>query len=199
MIAQSFFLFTLFSCGETPPPIEGQLPIEAPANGAVDQLVTELKKLHQEEGKTPEGAFKVWLKAIYLIQGGSTDQQAAGWEMLTFLTLPYKDSPGWEKKPANSIFTDRVKGDKDVFRSYAEGATPENGYAMDPEAFSIVVTSKEDSDQGLKMFVKSSGADSPRPVYMKKSNKSDLYFVADHVNTYVGVRPAVDPDKETFE
>jgi hypothetical protein len=216
VIAQAAFLFTLLSCGEALAPVEDKGPVEAQANAVVDkfrgrratepvgpgvnhELVAELKARHEEAGKTPEGAFKVWLQAIYLIQDGDDDQGAAGWEMLTFLTLPYKESPGWEKKPAHSIFVNAVKGDKNIFRSYAEGATPENGYKRDPKSFSIVVTRTEDSDRGLKMFVKSGGADSPRPIYMKKSSKSGLYYVSDHVNTYVGVRPIVDPNKETFE
>jgi hypothetical protein len=156
---------------------------------------------HQEVGKTPEGAFKLWLQAIYLIQNGEnpTDTEA-GWLTLTALTLPFKDDPDWFRLPANQMFVQRLRSDHDVFRSYAKGAKPENGYAMDPRKFDISVTRKQQTEgEGLKMFVVSGGADNPRPVYMKKSSKTGLYYVSNPANMYVSVRAAVDPNRETFE
>ena len=39
----------------------------------------------------------------------------------------------------------------------------------------------------------------PRPVHLKKSNKTDLWYVNAYSSLYVDVKAAIDPDEEKFE
>jgi hypothetical protein len=46
--------------------------------------------------------------------------------------------------------------------------------------------------------VRSGGADNARPVYLKQSEQSGLWYVNDWSNLYVDIRPPVDPAKEVY-
>lgn len=156
---------------------------------------------HAAEGSTPEGAIALWITACLYVQSGDPVKEAHGVAALTELTLPFRDDPDWRKRPSNGTFTDRLKSDRNVFRSYYKGARPENGYQADIEAYVVEVTRQEPGPdgKGLKVFIRSGGADSPRPVVVKKSTKSGLWYMEGFNNLYVGIRPVVDPDAERFE
>jgi hypothetical protein len=53
-------------------------------------------------------------------------------------------------------------------------------------------------DRGTQVYLRSSGADNPRTIYMKRSDQSGLWYVYSFDNVYVDVRKPVDPTKETF-
>ncbi len=153
------------------------------------------------EGATPEGALALWFDAVYLYMDEDTRNQ--GREALTFLTIPFKDESGWEKLPSYRIFVSRMQDPAyaHIFRSYAVGTSPENAYSMDPKNFELnVVESAEDTHgRGWRVLVRSSGADSPRPVYMKKSTSTGLWYVSEFGNVYVGIRPPHEQGVERFE
>ena len=69
-----------------------------------------------------------------------------------------------------------------------------------PKKISVEVVREAGKDSnGHKILVYSSGADTPRPVHLKKSNKTDLWYVNAYSSLYVDVRVAIDPDEEKFE
>jgi hypothetical protein len=80
---------------------------------------------------------------------------------------------------------DRMAGKDYLPHSYMLGATPANGYSPS-QPFTVVVSdnpySKIDANN-LKLFLKSSGADSPRPVMLTKADgkwvMSDEMLLAD--------------------
>ncbi len=156
---------------------------------------------HAEMGATPEGALALWFDAVYLYMDEGTRDE--GREALTFLTIPFKDEPGWEKRPSYRIFVERLRDPAyaHIFRSYAVGTSPENAYSMDPQNFELnVVESAEDRHgRGQRVLLRSSGADSARPVYMKKSTSTGLWYVSEFGNVYVGIRPPHEEGVERFE
>jgi hypothetical protein len=149
------------------------------------------KKRHLEAGKTPEGALELWFEALFLyLEPESREVGRAG---LQHLTISLRDDDGWERRPSSSRFVSRMRDPSHhhIFRSYAEGATPENGYAMDPESFQLRIeeSSRDAHGRGWKVLLRSSGADNPRPVYLRRSTTSGLWFVDGFANVYVGIRP----------
>jgi hypothetical protein len=181
---------------EAVPDPEEQVP--TPVAG---DLLEVWKQRHAEEGKTPEGAIKLWFDALYLSLDPATRQ--LGRDLLQHLTIPLKDDDQWRRRPSNQTFVARLDDPRyhHIFRSYAEGATPENSYALDPTSYSLRISGSERDQygRGWKILLVSSGADNPRPVYLKQSTTSDLWYVNSYANVYVGVRAPKPADTEEFE
>ena len=159
-----------------------------------------MKALHAEVGTSPEGALKLWFDAVFLYMDPET--RDVGRQCLSYLTIGLKDDPDWDRTPSNRIFVDRMKDEAyhHIFRSYAKGATPDNGYRMDVAGFALDVeqSARDAHGRGWKVVLRSGGADMPRPVYLKQSTSTDLWYVSLWANVYVDVRPPRDPSKEEF-
>ncbi len=158
------------------------------------------KARHEACGAEPIEALKLWFEAVFLYL--EPDSRDLGRGLLQYLTIPFKQDTSWDRRPSNGTFVARMKDARHhhIFRSYARDSLPENGYRLDPASWQLAVErSVEDPHgRGWTVAVRSSGADSARPVYLKKSTKTGLYFVDKHANVYVGVRPPQDPDAESF-
>ena len=150
---------------------------------------------HAAAGTTPEGAVRLWLQAA-LTWGTDPTDAAAG---LQRLTIPLMKDDAWHKRPSNGTFVERLRDQPHIFRSYAEGALPDNAYAA-PDGWRLNVHEVKEprDDRGTAVFITSGGADNPRPLYLKQSSKTGLWFVNAFANAYLGVRPMVDPEAETF-
>jgi hypothetical protein len=157
------------------------------------------KARHAAEGTTPEGALKVWLDATLLWGVGDEADRAVAAEVIQYLTIPLKESDNWPTLPTNRTFVGQMEGEQYIFRSYAVGATPENEYAMDPANWQLNVKQvHEPGPRGTRVDIVSGGADSPRPVYMKQSEQTGLWYLNVWANTYVGIRKPIPPGTETF-
>ncbi len=160
-----------------------------------------LIRAHAEAGATPEGALELWFEAVFLYLDPAT--RDLGREALAYLTLPFKDDPEWEQRPSNATFVGRLRdpAHAHIFRSYARGTSPAGGYAMDPRAWELAVASAGDDPHGRghRVSLHSSGADTPRPVYLKRSTTTGRWYVSEFANVYVGVRPPLAAGAETFE
>lgn len=177
------------------------LVIAASAVAVADQPANPLIAAHAESGTTPAGALKAWFDGVFLyLDEGTRDQ---GRVALAFLTIPFKDDPGWERRPSNATFVSRLKdpAHAHIFRSYAEGTSPGNGYAMDPADYRLAIVEEGDDahGRGYRILLRSSGADNPRPVYLRRSTTTGLWYVSEFGNVYVGIRAPKDPGRETFE
>ncbi len=165
----------------------------------MSDLVADLKARHAAAGSTPAGALALWFEALRLyLEPASRD---AGRALLGYLTIPFKKDERWDRKSSNLTFAGRLKDARHhhIFRSYYEGTSPENGYTLPANPQLAIVRDEPDAHgRGHVIALRSSGADNPRPVYLKKSTKTGLYFVDGHANVYVGIRAPKDPDDEEF-
>lgn len=147
----------------------------------------EFSKMYETEATTPEGAAKLWLSAAFLYSDAST--RGLGRNMLIEMMkgLP-KD---FERNSAHAAMVDRLKNEPQTQRSFCAGSSPENGYAADVQNCEITVTgSKEGYDgQTWQVFLKSSGADSPRQITLIKDGK--YWKVWQAAGLYMGIKPAV--------
>jgi hypothetical protein len=174
---------------------------EEPSGDSQPASLAGWKARHQREGTTPEAALKIWFDALFLYMEPAT--RDLGRQVLQHLTLPLRDRADWDRLPSNRTFSDRLKDPAygHIFRSYAEGTSPDNGYRMEPTDYRLGLAGSERDryGRGWRLLLVSSGADNPRPVYLKKSTSSGLWYVDGFANVYVGVRPPRGPDEERFE
>jgi hypothetical protein len=138
------------------------LALAGPAPAKLPSTADEFRQRMAADAKQPEGAAKLWFEAVYVYTTDAT--RDAGRQMLGLITLDEK----WEK---NTYFVDRMRTKPYIFRSYAKGTSPDNGYRMDPNSFTLNVTASEKDkyrDDAWRVVIKSSGADKDRPLVLSK-------------------------------
>ncbi len=102
-----------------------------------------------------------------------TQDKETGIAMLNFLKGPKPLSP-YEKQ----FLADRLNGKEYVARSYFEGTSPDNDY-MPTTPYTITVSTNPYSyseESYTKLFIRSSGADSPRSVTLRKAKDGKWYL-----------------------
>ncbi|MBN2801030.1 MAG: hypothetical protein JXX28_17965 [Deltaproteobacteria bacterium] len=156
---------------------------------------------HTHQGSDPEVVLHLWLEAIYLMESDDPALRDAGEQALVALSLPLREDKEWRHRHSNVLFLDRIANQQHIFRSYAAGTSPEDGYAVDPAQFQIEITRRDEAEPGapLRLYIRSSGADSPRPVSLKRSTTTGRYYLWEWSSLYVGVRKPHLPGEERFE
>lgn len=164
-------VFLILSCGMA-------------AQAALPKTYQEFKARYQKEGRTPEGALKLYFEAVFCYLDPATRDEAS--KMVRY-ALHY-DMP-IEQSYNLATFVERLKYPEyhHIFRGFAEGSSPENDYRMSPDNFKLVVTKKTQEQGYLRVFLRNSGADSPRPVWVKEYD--GLWYTINNSSTYVQVRP----------
>jgi len=170
-------------------------PLAGDRSSSQPVLVTSLtsaaqvRDLYAAEAVTPEGALKVWLTCAIMMTSRNLNEYRLGRGLIGELTLPHQGNPEWYTLYSQRTFLGRLDSHPHTFRSYAVGATPTNGYAMDPNAWQLnVASSAADASRGWRVSITSGGADSPRPVYLRQGDDG-LWYVNEYANVYVDVRP----------
>ena len=149
---------------------------------------------HATWGKYPEGTITLWLEAVIRVQEGDE----AAWRAVQYLTIPLKDDPSWMKLAGNNYFINEVRSKNPSFRSFINGSSPENGYSVNLDNLRITIESDADNGSlGRKYFLESSGAERARPISLKKSDQTGLYYVNEYSSMYVDVQSPPD-GHETF-
>ncbi len=178
--------------------VAAALPAESPDGTPAD--LEGWKQRHSELGKTPEGALKLWFDAVFLCLDPA--RRELGRQVLQELSLPLRNDDTWYHRPSNRTFVTRLEDSSyhHIFRSYAKGTAPENGYAMDPGDYQLRIegSQRDAHGRGWRLLLVSSGADNPRPVYLRQSDKTGLWYVDGYGNVYVGIRPPQEEGAETF-
>lgn len=169
----------------TPISSANPIPVESTKADEVVQPVdiTEFVQKYTSISK-PEDVVKLFLDSIQTYLDPA--QKEKGIAMIAVLI----NQDGWDKAGGGiSFFRDKLKNMPYIFRSYAKGSTPENNYQMDAKNYEIEITRSEKiDDKTQKIFVKSSGADSPRPITLVKDTKANVWIVHEFSSIYVDVR-----------
>jgi len=157
-------------------------------------------KRHAELATTPEGAIELLVEsAILASDPDSAENRGRGRTWIQLLFIPYRDDDSWARKPSNRTFVERLDQMPWIFRSYYKNTSPEAGYALPAGPRSIdVVRSEPRQAGGHTVVIRSSGADQPRPILVKQSDQSGLWYVDSLANLYVDIRPPKKPGEETF-
>lgn len=133
---------------------------------------------------TPEGAVKMYFDAVFCYLDPNRRTEAS--KMLRYIM--HADA-NWEKKQKYVTFARRLKDPAChyIFRSFASGTSPQNGYRMSPENYSLVFSGKSNEADYARVFLISSGSDSRRIVWVKQY-QDGLWYVINNADTYMKVR-----------
>lgn len=124
--------------------------------------------------KDPHYAAGLLIPALCL---WSSNQELA-LDMINFLKGPQGLSP-YEIQFIN----DRLRGKEYVPFSYFEGSTPKNGYEPSrPYTVTVYAMPTSFDEVGYaKVYLKSSGADSPRPVKLRQKSSTGQWFITEQM------------------
>lgn len=89
------------------------------------------------------------------------------------------------------FLTDRLRGKAYLPMAYFSGATPENGYVPQrPFVLDVLPdTRPQDVEPGyLRLFLKTSGADSPRPIKLRQKASTGEWFLWEYSSVLSGIR-----------
>ncbi len=152
----------------------GSISIQSEIPSTIDQFI----ELRDRLAVTPEGGAAVFVVAMNMYVrdndlGMKAFTLALDRSQLMKSTLGYR---GWAPafKYANLIKSE-LRRKPYIAPSYIQGTSYLSGYALpDVSKWEIAFTVNRFStisDTERKLFVKSTGADSPRPVYLRKNNR----------------------------
>ena len=86
---------------------------------------------------------------------------------------------------------DRLRGKPYLPFAYFEGATPENGYQpRAPYRLNVLADPRpQDMEPGyLRVFLKTAGADSPRPMKLRQKASTGQWFLWEYSSILSGIR-----------
>lgn len=140
----------------------------------IPATLDELKALPEASLKEPEFGAALFVAAMMNYK----DDPAAAISMLEFLKGPAGVSE-YEKQ----FIRDRLSDGKEyVVRSYFAGTSPENNYMP---SVPFTVTSEKDAaseqDGRVRVFMRSSGADSPRMIKMRLKASTGEWFIEEEM------------------
>jgi hypothetical protein len=142
------------------------------------ETIEEFVAFRDEVASTPEGGAAVMVVAMIAY----TENEELGRQCLTVaadrgrLQEGMNGYKGWQLlNPELQRLKGRILGKGHIPRSYVQGTGPESGYALPDGPLEILVSTNPHSGDmstgSYKVFVSSTGADSPRPIALKRNNK----------------------------
>lgn len=140
----------------------------------IPATLDELKALPEASLKEPEFGAALFVAAMMNYK----DDPAAAISMLEFLKGPAGVSE-YEKQ----FIRDRLSDGKEyVVRSYFAGTSPENNY-MPSVPFTVTPEKDAASEQDgrVRVFMRSSGADSPRMIKMRLKASTGEWFIEEEM------------------
>ncbi len=170
---------------------------------ALPKSVEEFVALRDQIAQTPEGGAAMMILALHAY----TEDEELGRQCLTIAVDRdrLQEGPdgykGWQLRRSNmQRIKSQLQRQAYIPKSYIKGATPENGYQLPapPHVFTIADNpySGDPASGKCKLFVVCSGADSPRPVALKRNNRG-IWKASEWSSLIVGMRaPAKEVDDD---
>ena len=157
-----------------------------PAGRPVDFAA--FKNRYQTVGASPAGAVRMYFDAVY-----SYIDPARRSEGAKMLRYSIHEKQGWENFSSQQTFVSRLRNSSYhyIFRSFAEGTSPENSYAMNPDNYRLIFTGARQETDFVAVSIRSSGADHPRSLQVQKF-EDGLWYVTGYSSSYVEVRQPAD-------
>jgi hypothetical protein len=155
---------------------------------ALPKNTDELKALPEADMKDPYAAAALAVAALCEFP----ENREASYEMINYLKGPADLSP-MDKQ----FIRDRFMDGKDYLPfSYFEGAVPGNNYTPDkPYTISVFDNPHSRENEGyIRLFVRSGGADSERPVTLRNKPSTGEWFLWEFSSLLVGIRIPVKDD-----
>lgn len=164
----------------------GELRTEQKAFGELPKSTDALKTLPQAALSDPFDTAALTVLALCMYP----ENKDSSLEMLDFLRGP-RPMTGVDRQ----FIADRFRGKDYVPRSYLAGAKPENDYTPS-KPYTITVESDPHSydEPGIaKLFISSGGADSPRPIKLRKAKDGKWYLWEQYLLTDIRLPSSANP------
>ena len=132
--------------------------------------------------RSPENICALFLCALSLFDG----DKDAGTAAMNLLRGPRPMTPYDQQ-----FLRDRLRGKSYLPLAYFEGATPQNGYRPTvPYVLNVLTDSRpQDMEPGyLRVFLKTAGADSPRPIKLRQKGSTGEWFLWEYSSILSGIR-----------
>lgn len=147
--------------------------------------------------RTPEGGVAMLLAALKLYESNREEGFKALISIMDMSILRKqsgeKSYKGYALGGSYSYMLESVISRFPYFASsYFPGTSPENSYKMGRGPFEMEFTPhrhRPQNEQEHTLFVPCSGADSPRPVHVRKNDKG-IWKAANYSSLLVGIKPA---------
>jgi len=136
-------------------------------------LPTSVEELKTLPESSLDSAFKTTALCIAVLCNFENDANAT-WEMLDYLKGP--ESVNEREK---AFIKERLAGKQYKTFSFFEGATPDNAYTP-ILPYTITVSENPysfDEENWATLYVKSGGADAPRPIKLRRKPSTNQWFV----------------------
>ena len=162
---------------------------------ALPRSAEEFQALRDRVARIPQGGAAAMVVALLAF----AEDEAVGGPMLVLAAdrSRLQEAPdgtqGFRlRKTDLDLVRRQVKGKPHVLRSYFRGTSPASGYRLPPAPLEIAFTDNPYSGDAAagpyKVFVACSGADSPRPVQVRKNDKG-IWKASEWSSLIVGVKP----------
>lgn len=172
---------------------------------SIEEIPTDLDQfleLRDEIAQTPQGGAAMFVVSMLLYEQDPELGMKAFTISLDRQKL-YKDNNGYKGYMPDRTFQNNVKSyfapRMYIGRSYILGTSPEKGYRLAESPHNMQFSTNihsEQPDGSMRVFIKSSGADSPRPVTLKKNNRG-IWKVSNYSSLFMGMRsPKADIDDD---
>ncbi|WP_022820297.1 DUF6935 domain-containing protein [Fusobacterium russii] len=146
----------------------------------------ELKSLEQAKLSSPQDTAACYIAAICRYPESQEDAM----EMIEFLNGP-TELTAYDKQ----FYKDRLREKEYLPKSYLKGSSPENNYSP-TKPYTVIISSNPysyEQENIVKLFVKSSGADSPRPITLRLKPSTGEWFLWDQA-LLAGIRVPASSD-----
>ena len=152
-------------------------------------LPTNVSELQVMPEANLDSAFKTTALTLAVLCGYETNPDATI-EMLNFLKGPGEVS-GFEKQ----FIREHLGSEPYKARSFFEGATPQNSYKPDvPYKITVIENPYSfDNENWATLYVKSGGADNPRPMKLRQKPSTGQWFLVE-IQCLADIRVPVEED-----
>lgn len=148
----------------------------------IPESLEQFKAMAAETLPKPEAVCAAFLCALALY----TADKEAGTAAMDLLRGPRPMTP-YDVQ----FLRDRLRGKEYLPLAYFEGATPENNYTPENPYRLIILPDPrpQDTEPGyLRMFLKTAGADAPRPVKLRQKPSTGEWFLWEYSSILSGIR-----------
>ena len=166
---------------------------------SMPSTIEEFVQLRDQIAQKPEGGAAIFLLAMKIF----VENEQLGRQCLVVAADRNSLQEGNDYKGYSllrsqmSLLSSQLSKNPKIPNSYIEGATPENNYSVSLPfvyTFSRQKYSGDESEGVIKIFVKCYGADTDRPIQLRRNNRG-LWKATNWSSVIVGVKsPPVDDD-----
>lgn len=164
--------------------------------------VDEFKAMRDELAVSPEGGAAMFVIALKMFVANPAEGVKC---MIMQREMKYLDQNSGPNSYMGyalgnselSLVKNQIGKQKYIPDSYFAGAIPQNNYTIPENSFELDISTNPYSGNAesgsIKLFIRSSGADTARPVAMTRNDKG-LWKVAEYSSLIVGIRKAANEE-----